>query len=263
VPEHCRPQRQPHFGHDDLPSPVHVTLARSADRQAPTRLGEHGAAIRWCRTARTAADASGDLAFRLLVGAEEAGFGLYGQRDPLTVLTLTTQAQAIAGAVPSVGQAKIIATRAKALSLLGRHADARRALKALADVSEGELAGQGPSFWTPDQIHFAESWVHAHAGDQSALDEAGDAIARYPLDYQYRTNIQLHQALCITVQGGIDQGIRHAATVLHGLPSHYRTGMVLETARMVLRAVPADRQERHAVAELRDALAIAPAGTDA
>src|SRR5262249_7774749 len=43
-----------------------------------SRLGEHGPAIHWFRTARHAADASGDLHLRVLVRGQEAGSGLYG-----------------------------------------------------------------------------------------------------------------------------------------------------------------------------------------
>ncbi|WP_424528764.1 hypothetical protein ACOZ38_03490 [Sphaerisporangium viridialbum] len=69
----------------------------SVHANALTRLADHGAAIRWWRTARQAADASGDLALRLMVRGEEAGHGLYGQRDPATILRLVNGAQQLAG----------------------------------------------------------------------------------------------------------------------------------------------------------------------
>ncbi|MEU8279480.1 hypothetical protein ACFYOK_25360 [Microbispora bryophytorum] len=50
-----------------------VTAAlASVHADALTRLGEHDAALCWWRTARQAADASGDLRLRLLVRGEEA-----------------------------------------------------------------------------------------------------------------------------------------------------------------------------------------------
>ncbi|MEU7912134.1 hypothetical protein [Microbispora bryophytorum] len=69
----------------------------SVHANALTRMGEHGAALRWWRTARQAADASGDLGLRLHVRSMEAGHGLYGQRDPETVLRLIESAERIAG----------------------------------------------------------------------------------------------------------------------------------------------------------------------
>src|SRR5262249_31327701 len=64
------------------------------------RLGEHGSAIRWWRTARNAAALSGDLHLRVLTRGQEAVLGLYGQRDLQTVLQLTRRARQIAGNTP-------------------------------------------------------------------------------------------------------------------------------------------------------------------
>src|SRR5262249_5153364 len=143
---------------------------------ALTRLGEHGPAIRWWRTARHAADLSGDLHLRVLTRDKEAGFGLYGQRDPQTVLQLTRRARQIAGSTPSTGVAGLVSTEAKALALLGRHREAHQALNTLTDLSAADLTEPGPSFWTPDQVHFAESWVYASAGDQVAATRAAELV---------------------------------------------------------------------------------------
>jgi transcriptional regulator with XRE-family HTH domain len=229
---------------------------------ALSRLGEHGAAIRWFRTARNAADASGDLDLRLVVRGQEATSGLYGQRDSQTVLRLTHHAQQIAGP-RSFGLAKIASTQARALSMLGRHDEARRTLDTVVRLAESNSRWQGPSFWNPAEVHFAESFVHAAGGNEAATDRARDDFVAFPhgcaVDYQYQVNIQLHRALCTVVQGGTEQGVQQAATVLHDLPGTYRTNIITETGRMVLRAVPLDRHERPAVAGLRNALAIAPA----
>lgn len=94
-----------------------------------TRLGDHGAAIHWWRTARRAADESKDLEVRMMVRCEEAGFGLYGQRDLGTVLRLIEEAENIGGRSPSFWKADLAGSKAKALSLLGRHDEAKRALR--------------------------------------------------------------------------------------------------------------------------------------
>ena len=95
--------------------------------------------------------------------------------------------------------------------------------------------------------------MYAARGAPPAAERARAAIVKFPLDYQYQVNIQLHHALGTVVNGGVEQGVRQAATVLDTLPSAYRSSMMTETGRMVLRAVPLDRQERPAVAELREA----------
>jgi hypothetical protein len=191
----------------------------------------------------------------VLTRDEEAGFGLYGQRDPHTVLHLTTRARQIAGTTPSVGLAGLITTEAKALALLGRHTEARQALNTLTDLAAADLTAPGPSFWTSDQVHFAESWVYASAGDQAAATRAAEHVLRTTRDYQYCANIQLHQALCTVVQGGTEPGAQHATAVLHGMPAAYRSNMITETGHMLLRAIPPEHREQPAVADLRQALA--------
>jgi hypothetical protein len=149
----------------------------------------------------------------------------------------------------------LVSTEAKALALLGRHADARQALNTLTDLAAADLAEPGPSFWVPDQVYFAESWVYASAGDQAAAARAAEHVLRITRDYQYCANIQLHQALCTVVQGGTESGVQHATAVLHGMPAAYRSNMITETGHMLLRAIPTEHREQPAVADLCEALA--------
>src|SRR5262249_24735359 len=165
---------------------------------ALTRLGEHGPAIAWWRTARHAADLSGDLHLRLHTRGQEAVFGLYGQRDPQTVLQLTRRARQLAGTTPSAALARLPSTEAKAPAVLGRDAEAQQALNTLTDLSAADATAPGPSYWTSEQVHFAESWVYASAGDEAAAAHAAQLLSGTQ-EYQYSANIQLHQALCTIV----------------------------------------------------------------
>jgi tetratricopeptide (TPR) repeat protein len=223
---------------------IAATLA-TVHANALTRLGEHGAAIRWWRTARHAADASGDLRLRLLVRAEEAGHGLYGQRDVETVLRLVRSAEQLAGR-PGID---LLTTRAKALSLLGRHDEAQDALRTIADLTEKDVPGDPFGFWSPNQIHFAESWVHAASGQEAKAGAARELVLESTRDYQYRANVQLHESLCLVAAGGVQEGMRRAAEVIAPLEVRYRSNHITETARMVLHAVPADQRHRPAVKE--------------
>lgn len=233
-----------------------VTAALSTvHANALTRLGDHGAAIRWWHTARHAADLSGDFQLRLLVRGEEAGHGLYGQRDPQTVLRLVHSAEQIAGK-PSVD---LLTTRAKALTLLGRNDEARETLDALLRLAQGGVTADPLGFWRENQVYFAESWVHAGAGNEAAADEAGSRVARLTSDYQYRANVALHGAWCTVVQGGTDEGVRRAAATIDALQPAYRSTHILETGRTILRAVPLDQQDRPAVGEFREVLSVEPA----
>lgn len=226
-----------------------------------TRLGEHGAALRWWRTACHAADDSADLELRLLVRAEAVGFGLYGQRDPATVLRLLDDTERIAGRSRSVWRADLNSTRAKALSLLGRHDEARAAVSVLLAAVPDEAPGSPiPTLWTADQAHFAESWVLAAAGDEPGTGRARDRVLSYTGDYQYIANVNLHGALCTVVSGGAAEGAQRAAEVLDALLPRFRSQMITETARRVLAAVPRDGRDSPAVRDLAAVItATAPA----
>jgi hypothetical protein len=222
-----------------------------------TRLGDHGAAIRWWSTARAAADQSGDLELRLGVRATEAGHGLYGQRAPDTVLRLTQNAQQIAGSAPSLGLALIACSQAKALTLLGRHTEAVRALNVYCDlaVSAPEPSGVMPGYWKAGHLRFAENMVYAGAGDESKASRAqGYVLASANPDYQVSTQVYLHDALCTVVNGGIDEGINHATEILDSVAPKFRSHMITETGKTVLRAVPPEQQQRPAVREFRKML---------
>ncbi|RKS70727.1 helix-turn-helix protein [Actinomadura pelletieri DSM 43383] len=220
-----------------------------------SRLGDHGAAIRWWRTARAASDSSGDLDLRLMVRCEEAGVGLYGQRDVGTVLTLTHSAERIAGDGASFWKADLAGTRAKAFTLLGQHDQAVQALNSYVGYGEPDAPTSIlPTLWTDDQAHFAQSWVHAGAGDEAAADRARDLVLARSGDRQYAANVRLHEALCTVVQGGIDRGVRQAAIILDTIPAAFRTQMITEVGRTVLNAVPYEQRHRPAVREFRHVL---------
>lgn len=223
---------------------------------ALSRLGDHGPAVHWWRTARGAADATGDLDLRLMIRCEEAGVGLYGQRDLHTVLHLVDTAEQIAGDAPSFWKADLAGTRAKALSLLGRHDEARHSLHDFTGYGGPDArAAILPTIATGSQPYFAASWVHANEGNETAADTARDEVLARNRDWQYGSNVRLHEALCTVVNGGTDQGARLAATVLDTLPAAYRTNMITYTGGMVLNRVPPDQRQRPAVRELREVLA--------
>ncbi|MFB9249911.1 multiprotein-bridging factor 1 family protein [Sphaerisporangium melleum] len=235
-----------------------MAVLSSIHANALTRLGDHGGAIRWGRTARQAADASGDLGLRLMIRGEEAGIGLYGTRDPETVLDMVHRAQQIA-AEPTVG---LLATEIKALSLLGRHDEALTKLRTLNTVADRGVTPDPYGFWKPDQIHFAESWVYAAAGQEGAADAAREKVLALAQTLPYRTNVQLHGALCTVVQGGIDDGMRQAAAIMDALTPANRVRLITETGHIVLRAVPQGQQNRSSVTEFRKVLTLEPVRGD-
>jgi hypothetical protein len=221
-----------------------------------TRLGEHGAALRWWRTAIHAADDSGDLDMRLLVRAEAAGYGLYGQRDPATVLGLMDEIKRIGGNSRSMWATDLKGTQAKALALLGRHQEAKAAVQALQSAAPaGTPDCPIPTLWLPDQVDFAESWVLSAAGDEQPAGEARERVLAYTWDYQYTANVSLHGALCTVVNGSTTAGLHHAAEILDAMPRRYHSQMITEMAKHVLGAVPAGDRALPAAQEFREVLA--------
>ncbi len=225
-----------------------TALLAAIQANAYTRMAHHGTALRWWETARWAADASRDLDIRLLVRAEEAGHGLYGQRSPQSVLRLLTEAEHLAGDRPML---KLAAIKAKALSKMGRHAEAEDAMRRTTDLAVRGVRGDAQGFWTPTELHFSQSWVYAAMGREEAAARAREELLRLTSSYVYETNIQLHAAWAAIVSGGVEQGASQAATTIASVPEQFRTVHVLETARMTLRAVPIEHRTHRAVGELR------------
>ena len=176
-----------------------------------------------------------------------------GQRDPDTVIALLDRAgEMVNGPQQTYWLADQKGTRAKALALLGRQDEATEALRSFVDLAStatprNPIAG----LWKDDQIHFAESWVYACAGDEARADEARDRVLAYSGDYQYAANVRLHGAHAAVVNGGYETGIKRAVDILTALPPSQQSHMITETARNVLRAVPLDQHDRPAVRDLR------------
>ncbi|MEV5413208.1 helix-turn-helix transcriptional regulator [Thermopolyspora sp. NPDC052614] len=228
-----------------------------------SRLGEHGAALRWWHTARAMADETGDLHLRLGVRATAAGHILgHGQRDPLTVLRLTEQARHIAGDARSLGTAFVLCSQAKALASAGRHAEARSTLRTCHDVMESEPPATSimPYVWRMrgGQLEYAELWVSAEAGDESAAADACERVLSVVRDYQYHAMAHLQTALCTVICGGVDEGLRRASATIDDLPPRYRTHQINEIGRRILHAVPLDQRARPAVGEFREMLTLSP-----
>lgn len=237
-----------------------VSAMSTLNANVLTRLGQHARAGSWWRTARQMADASGDLHLALGVRSTEAGHLLSaGESDPASVLSLIHEADAIVARSPnSYGAALIEMTRAKALSRLGRHAEAIAALEGVGDQLE---TGHLPvtimrRYWANQQLTYARMVIYSAAGKEPQSIDAQNQILAGNRDYQYPIIARLHTALCIVVRGGVEEGARSAVAVLADVPSTFRTNMIDRAGRMVIGAVPNDRQARPEVRDLRSMLAI-------
>ncbi|MEU8363128.1 hypothetical protein AB0C27_44655 [Nonomuraea sp. NPDC048882] len=75
-------------------------------------------------------------------------------------------------------------------------------------------------------------------------------IASNP-DYRFPAIAKLLTVQCTVVAGNVDEGMRAAASVVDDLPDKRRTTMVVQAARMALRAVPMGQRDRPAVRDVR------------
>ncbi|WP_131739323.1 helix-turn-helix domain-containing protein [Actinomadura roseirufa] len=219
---------------------------------ALTRLGDHEAAIHWWRTAKAAADATGDLDLRLMIRCDEAQSGLYGQRDAATVVHLADTADRLTEAPVPFWRAQLAGTRATAFTLQGRHDEAHNVLNTFASFTgEAPALDILPTLWSDKRVHFSASWIHAGAGREALADQEREYILGRIRGYQYPVNVRLHEALCTVANGGTERGARQATEILAELPPAQRSEMINATGKAVLRAVPVEKRDRPAVRELR------------
>lgn len=253
--------------HDDLTRRgMQRVVAQLAVFQAHTlgNLGAVRSGRRWWRIARQAADATGDPNLTTWVLGKQLIRGLYEERSPEAALRLAAESAAVTSA-PAVGTVEALCGRAQAYAMLGRAAEARRALRLLADtverLPERVVTDTTSMFgWPEYRWRHTESFVHTYLGDARTAGVAQDrALALYPAAWvRDRTQVELHRATGAVHSGDVGDGVRHARRVLSALPEQHRTGVVREVARSVLRAVPAAERKRPDVADLREMLAPPP-----
>ncbi len=217
------------------------------------------AAGRWWRDARQHAADSGDPDTIVLARAWEVVNGCYDGRAPSRAVSLSEEVLPLVVGMPTAASCGLLAGRAQALSLAGRHADAIDTLGHLTD-----LAGQLPTAvindvdslwgWPEHRLRHTEVWVYAHAGRLADAERAQEqAIALYPSTMvRLRTQVQLHHAAALIRTGKIPDGLRLAADLLEELPAAEHNKVVSTVARQVIDAVPVKERGRPAYRELTD-----------
>jgi tetratricopeptide (TPR) repeat protein len=225
-------------------------------------LGQLRAARRWWRTARRAADISGDSFTRVWVRGEEAIRALYTYRSPQVAIDLADEALAI-GARRYDGMA--LAGKAQALAAMGRATEAKEVVRSI-EASVEQMPGividdeQTVYGWPERCLRHVESYVYSHIGETTAAGRAQQqALALYPpSERRSRALVQLHQAMCLVSEGHINDGTRHAESIISSLPSAQRTALIMEIGHQVLRAVPNNARGRPSAYGLYEILALPP-----
>jgi hypothetical protein len=219
--------------------------------------GEFGAAWRWWRTARRAADASGDCELRVWVRARESFNTLHSDRPASRALALADEARDIADRSPSLGLVEAHKNRAYVLARRGDRPGARQAIGEMRETYQklpARTTADGASMWGwPERIiHLAESYTYATLGTPEAASATERALAAYPTTWRTDvTKLKLLQAMTLIRDGDVGGGLRHAVTIINALPEVSRRTSVKRVGGEVLAALPGKAHALPTARELR------------
>jgi hypothetical protein len=227
-------------------------------------LGSARTSWRWWRVARDYATSASDPEARMWVSGRHIIGGLYEHQPPEQLLALADDAVSLAAtSAPGIGTGSVLIGRAQVLAVLGREAQARQALAhvhAVLDRLPDRVTSDTASLygWPEHRLRHGESFVYSYLGDTKRAATSQDrALALYPPHLmRERTQIRLHQAMCLVRSGDPTTGATHARQALAELPADQHTEVVREVARSVVRLMPPEAERRSEVAELRELLAL-------
>jgi tetratricopeptide (TPR) repeat protein len=221
-----------------------------------TNLERYGAARRWGRTARMAADEAGDPALSAWVRAQDAYAAFYEGDNYLVSAEVARQAQQLSGRTPSVGAALSAALEARATALVG---DERAALAALARAEEllggldGESVTRSAFGYDEAQLRFHEGNALTHLGQtERAWIAQQRALELYPeSDTLDRTLVHLDRAMSLIQSGDVNEGAAYALDKLLKLAPGQRSDLILARARRLATEVGRHSSKIPAARDLR------------
>jgi transcriptional regulator with XRE-family HTH domain len=230
-----------------------AALLGSFAAQTAANLGDLRGSRRWWRTAKEAADASGDIDARLWIRGREVVRALYEQRPLPVILDLITDAEALRASSHPAPDAlpQLLCGKAQALSHTGQAALAEAALREVRDnfafLSAPTTRDTDSLFgWSEHNVRFTESYVYSNLGDFPAADDAQRAALSLFSASNVRgpAQIQLQRALCLVRAGDITPGVAHAQTTMADLPREQHIRPISDLGRKVLDAVPLTQRTR-------------------
>jgi tetratricopeptide (TPR) repeat protein len=233
-------------------------------------IGDHRLARSFFRTARTAADETGDRPLRAWVAAREALVPLY-YGDPTEAAALASSAIDLAGRrlCTAAVMAPVIEARARArlahVTSRGRRAALHRARATLDRAADAitelpaDLVSDTAFGYTERQLYFYMGDTLVVLGDWQAANRAFSQAAQlYPaaevLDCAL---VVLGRARCLLESDEPAQALALARDTVLGLPPEHRTDVVLQVARSLGQAAALRYPTLPALAEYRDALTTA------
>jgi transcriptional regulator with XRE-family HTH domain len=227
-------------------------------------IGDQRMARSFFRTARIAADETGDRALRAWVAVREALIPLY-YGDPREAITLARagadlagRSQCVAGVMAPVAEARALgrlAAQGKS-GVLGR---ARASLQRAADGLDALPAGlrADTAFgYTERQFLFHQGDALVALGDHGGAEAAfGQSLRLYsPTEFLDRSLVMLGQARCRLEADEPEEALRVSRDTLLDLPREHRAEIVVHAARALGETVAARHGNVPAVREYREAL---------
>jgi len=230
-------------------------------------IGDHRLARSFFRTARTAADETGDRALRGWVVAREALVPLY-YGDAREALRLARISQDLAGRTTCAASAlaPMIEARALAKTGPGRPAVAAQAKRAIARAHavfaqlSGDQTADTTFGYTERQLLFHEGEALAGLGAAEADRLLAHAFDAYPATERLdRSLIRFDRAMFKLVRGEVEEALRIGEETIRELPADNRPEIVLHRARDLAQAAAATSGGNAVVQGFREQLAALPA----
>jgi tetratricopeptide (TPR) repeat protein/transcriptional regulator with XRE-family HTH domain len=227
-------------------------------------IGDQRMARSFFRTARIAADETGDRSLRAWVTVREALIPMY-YGDPREAVSLARagadlagRSQCVAGVMAPVAEARALARLAAQgkRGVLGR---ARASLDRAADGLDALPASQRADTafgYTERQFLFHKGDALVALGDHKGAEESfGQSLRLYsPTEFLDRSLVLLGQARCKLESGEPEEALRISRNTLLDLPRDHRTEIVVHAARALGESVAARHSSLPAVREYRTAL---------
>jgi hypothetical protein len=234
-------------------------------------LGDQRLARSFFRTARTAADETGDRHLRAWVAVREAMVPLY-YGDPGEACALARTGRDLAGRNPCVAAAMgpVLEARAAARLTARSRPDARRGglrrVSALLGQAHEILSrlpaaerGDAAFGYTERQLLFHEGDTLVTLGNHRGAEHALAAALRLysPTEILDRSLVMLGLARCRLEAQEPEEALRLSREAVLGVPREHRSEIMVQAARTLGDCVAGRHGEFRAVREYRDALASA------
>lgn len=230
-------------------------------------IGDQRLARSFFRTARLAADETGDRYLRGWVAVRESMVPLY-YGDPGEAAFLARAGGDLAGRGSCVASAMAPVMEARALARLvsGGYGSAREALaraRAALDRAHLALGGLGGEVRSDTAFGYTERQLLFHQGDtlvtlgdhKGAQDAFEQSLRLYPqAEILDRSLITFGQARCRLAADEPEEALRLSRDTVLALPRQHRSGLVVRTARSLGESVAAKHGDLPAIREYREAL---------